>query len=184
MNTLQRTASTRRSARILSVPIAIWLASTTAGCGVGQAVKDSTTDAAKWAFTTQVKTMSVDLVARSSLNANVTGQSLSTVVRFYQLKDRKAFEQLDYRQLQTNDLEALKPDLLATKDIVLRPGAAASVNEPMKDDAQFVGVVAFFREPDQESVWKLAIPKKQWKKTDPVTIEVRGNVLELAGSNP
>jgi type VI secretion system protein VasD len=152
----------------------------TAGCGVGQAVKDNTVDAAKWAFTTQVKTMSVDLVARSSLNANAAGQSLSTVVRFYQLKDRKAFEQLDYAQLQTNDLDALKADLLARKDVVLRPGAAASVNEPMQDDTQFIGVVAFFREPDRDSVWKLAIPKQQWKKTDPVKIEVRGNVLELA----
>ncbi|KVD81509.1 type VI secretion protein [Burkholderia ubonensis] len=150
---------------------------TTAGCGVGQAVKDSTVDAAKWVFTTQVKTMNVDLVARSSLNANAGGQPLSTVVRLYQLKDAKTFDQLDYTQLQINDLDALKADLLATKDVVLRPGASASVNEPMNPDAQVVGVVAFFREPGDGAVWKLAVPKKQWKKTDPVKIEVRDNAL-------
>ncbi|MXN80089.1 type VI secretion system lipoprotein TssJ [Burkholderia sp. 4701] len=149
----------------------------TAGCGVGQAVKDSTVDAAKWVFTTQVKTMNLDLVARSSLNANAGGQPLSTVVRLYQLKDAKTFDQLDYTQLQTNDLDALKSDLLATKDVVLRPGASASVNEPMNPDAQVVGVVAFFREPGDGAVWKLAVPKKQWKKTDPVKIEVRDNAL-------
>ncbi|WP_175951964.1 type VI secretion system lipoprotein TssJ [Burkholderia sp. BCC0405] len=152
---------------------------TTAGCGVGQAVKDSTVDAAKWVFTTQVKTMNLDLVARSSLNANAGGQPLSTVVRLYQLKDAKTFEQLDYTQLQTNDLDALKADLLATKDVVLRPGASASVVEPMNPDAQVVGVVAFFREPGDGAVWKLAVPKKQWKKTDPVKIEVRDNALIL-----
>ncbi|WP_423396385.1 type VI secretion system lipoprotein TssJ [Burkholderia sp. LMG 21824] len=151
----------------------------TAGCGVGQAVKDSTVDAAKWAFTTQVKAMNLDLVARSSLNANAGGQPLSTVVRLYQLKDAKTFEQLDYTQLQTNDLDALKADLLATKDVVLRPGASASVVEPMNPDAQVVGVVAFFREPGDGAVWKLAVPKKQWKKTDPVKIEVRDNALIL-----
>ncbi|MFA8395174.1 type VI secretion system lipoprotein TssJ, partial [Burkholderia ubonensis] len=149
------------------------------GCGVGQAVKDSTVGAAKWVFTTQVKTMNVDLVARSSLNANAAGQPLSTVVRLYQLKDAKTFDQLDYTQLQTHDLDALKADLLATKDVVLRPGANASVSEPMHPDAHVVGVVAFFREPGEGAVWKLTMPKKQWKQTDPVKVEVRDNVLVL-----
>lgn len=162
--------------------LAIGVALGAAGCGVGQAVKDGTVDAAKWAFTTQVKTMNVDLVARESLNADGHGQSLSTVVRFYQLKDAKTFEQLDYGRLRTGDLEALNADLLATKDVVLRPGASASISEPMNEAAQFVGVVAFFRVPGQGAAWKLAIPKKQWKKTDPVKIDVRGNELLLRGA--
>ena len=82
--------------------------------------------------------------------------------------------------MQTDDLDALKTDLLATKDVVLRPNASASINEPMKEEAQYVGVVAFFRSPDRDSTWKLLVPKKQWKKTDPVKIIVRGNVMELA----
>lgn len=150
-----------------------------AGCGVGQAVKDSTVDAAKWAFTTQIKTMNVDLVSRSSLNANGAGQSMSTVVRIYQLKTPQAFQQLDYTQLQTNDLDALKADLLATKDVVLRPDASTSVSEPMNSAAQYVGVVAFFRNAGKDSTWKLVIPKKQWKNTDPVKIEARDNTLNL-----
>ncbi|MFM0245942.1 type VI secretion system protein VasD [Burkholderia sp. GAS332] len=152
---------------------------TSAGCGVGQAVKDSTVDAAKWAFTTQIKTMNVDLVSRSSLNANGAGQSMSTVVRIYQLKTPQAFQLLDYTQLQTNDLDALKADLLATKDVVLRPDASTSVSEPMNSAAQYVGVVAFFRNAGKDSTWKLVIPKKQWKNTDPVKIEARDNTLNL-----
>jgi type VI secretion system protein VasD len=153
-----------------------------AGCGVGQAVKDSTVEAAKWAFTTQVKTMNLDLVSRYSLNTNGAGQSLSTVVRVYQLKTPKAFEQLSYAQAQANDLESLKADLLATKDVVLRPDASVSLAEPMHADAGYVGVVALLRNPDKEAVWKLVVPKKQWKKTDPVKIEVRGSTLQLAGT--
>ncbi len=152
-----------------------------AGCGVGQAVKDSTVEAAKWAFTTQVKTMNLDLVSRSSLNTSGAGQSLSTVVRVYQLKTPQAFEQLSYAQLQANDLESLKPDLLVTKDVILRPDASVSLSEPMHADADYVGVVALFRSPDKETVWKLVVPKKQWKKTDPVKIELRGSTLQLAG---
>lgn len=166
-----------------TLAIAIIAAVATAGCGVAQAVGDGTVDAAKWVFTTRVKTMNVDLAGRASLNPDAQGQSLSTVVRFYQLKDAKTFAQLNYVQLQTDDLNLLKADLLATKDVVLRPGGNASLAEPMNPDAQVVGVVAFFREPVQDRVWKLAVPKKQWKRTDPVKIEVNGNELVLVGAD-
>lgn len=169
----------KRAAHHASLATAILSAVVLAGCGVAQAVGDGTVDAAKWAFTTQVKTMNVDLSGRASLNADVQGQSLSTVVRFYQLKDAKTFAQLNYLQLQSDDLNLLKADLLATKDVVLRPDASASIVEPMNEAAQVVGVVAFFRDPGQDAAWKLAIPKKQWKKTDPVKIEVNGNQLVL-----
>ncbi|WP_244102635.1 type VI secretion lipoprotein TssJ, partial [Burkholderia ambifaria] len=62
-----------------------------AACGRARTHSRDTGDAAKWAFTTQVKTMNLDLVARSSLNANAAGQPLSTVARLYQLKDAKTF---------------------------------------------------------------------------------------------
>ncbi|CAG4928038.1 type VI secretion system lipoprotein TssJ [Paraburkholderia saeva] len=176
-------ANTRSAAYRASLAIAILSAVATAGCGAVQAVSDSAVGAAKWAFTTQVKTMNVDLTGRASINSDATGQSLSAVVRFYQLKDAKTFAQLNYAQLQSDDLNLLKADLLATKDVVLRPGASASLAEPMNPDAQVVGVVAFFREPVQDKTWKLAIQKKQWKKTDPVKIEVNGNELVLVGAD-
>lgn len=154
---------------------------TFAGCGVGQAVKSGTVDAAKWAFTTQVKTMNLDFVSRSSSNTSGTGQSLSTVVRIYQLKTPEAFDQLDYAQLQTNDVDTLKADLLASTDLVLRPNANASISEPMNEDTEYVGIVAFFRDDGRDVKWKLVVPKKQWKKSDPVKIEVRDRSLSVAG---
>ncbi|CAM2170805.1 type VI secretion system protein VasD [Paraburkholderia sacchari] len=156
---------------------------TTAGCGVVQWVGDASVNAAKWVFTTKVKTMNVDLTGRMSLNVDDQGQSLSTVVRFYQLKDTKTFAQLSYAQLQSDDLDLLKADLLATKTVVLRPGASASLAEPMNADTQAVGVVAFVREPAQDGVWRLAIPKAQWKNTNPVKIEVNSNRLVLTDSS-
>jgi type VI secretion system protein VasD len=156
---------------------------TIAGCGIAQSVKTGSVDAAKWAFTTQVKTMNLDLTSRSSLNTSAAGQPLSTVLRVYQLKTPQAFQQLDYAQLQSNDLDALKPDLLGTTDVVLRPNATASISEPMSEDAQFVAIVAFFRDDGRDSTWRLLIPKKQWKATDPVKVEVRDNSLQLAGTS-
>jgi type VI secretion system protein VasD len=138
-------------------------------------------DAAKWAFTTQVKTMNLDFVSRSSSNTSGTGQSLSTVVRIYQLKTPQAFDQLDYAQLQTNDMDALKADLLGSTDLVLRPNANASISEPMNEDTEYVGIVAFFRDDGRDTRWKLVVPKKQWKKSDPVKIDVRDSSLSVAG---
>jgi type VI secretion system protein VasD len=155
----------------------------TAGCGVVQWAGDASLNAMKWAFTTKVKTMNVDLTGRVSLNADDQGKSLSTVVRFYQLKDTKTFTQLSYAQLQSDDLNLLKADLLATKTVVLRPGANTSLAEPMNADTQAVGVVAFVREPQQNGVWKLAILKAQWKKTNPVKIEINSNMLVLVDSS-
>lgn len=155
-----------------------------AGCGAWQATRDSTVDAAQWLFTTQVKTMNVDIDARAAVNETATGQPLSTVVRFYQLKDSKTFAQLEYVQLQNSDLALLKTDLVATKDVVMRPGTTASISEPMDKDAEYVGVVAFFRSPSSDGVWKLLIPKKQWKDTDPVKIQVQGNRLAYEGAKP
>jgi type VI secretion system protein VasD len=164
---------------LLSVAVCAIL--TIAGCGVAQSVKNGTADAAKWAFTTQIKTMNLDLMSRSSLNTNAGGQSLSTVVRVYQLKDRQAIDQIAYEQLQDGDIAALKQDLLATTDVVLRPDANASISEPMNDDTQFVAVVAFFRDDTQKSNWRIVIPKKQWKQTDPVKVEMRDSSLALVG---
>ncbi|WP_408241852.1 type VI secretion system lipoprotein TssJ [Paraburkholderia sediminicola] len=83
------------------------------------------------------------------------------MARIYQLKTPRAFQQLDYIQLQTNDLEALKADLLATKDLVLLPDVSTSISEPMHQDADYMGVVAFSRNAGEDSTWKLVVPKKQ-----------------------
>jgi type VI secretion system protein VasD len=70
---------------------------------------------------------------------------------------------------------------LVRPDLVLRPNANASISEPMSDDAEYVGIVAFFRDDGRNAKWKLVLPKKQWKKTDPVKVEVRDSSLSVAG---
>jgi type VI secretion system protein VasD len=154
------------------------------GCGAWQATKDTTVDAYDWVFTTRVKQMNIDVDARVAVNETSAGRALSTVLRLYQLKDAKAFSQLEYVQLQNHDLELLKADLLATKDVVMRPGSSASVSEPMDKDTEYVGVVAFFRAPSSDGVWKLLIPKKQWKDTDPVKVHMQSNLLAFDGETP
>jgi len=148
-------------------------------CGVGQSLGTSTANAAKWAFTTQVKTLRVDLVSRAAINPDAAGQPLSTVIRLYQLKTPNTFEKLSYAQLQTDDMALLKGDMLDIANVVLRPGTSESVTEPMHPEASYVGVAAFFRDVDHTAVWKMVLPKSDWKKRGPVTLEVQGSQLRV-----
>jgi type VI secretion system protein VasD len=51
----------------------------------------------------------------------------------------------------------------------------------MNEDTEYVGIVAFFRDDGRDTRWKLVVPKKQWKKSDPVKIDVRDSSLSVAG---
>src|ERR1051325_3347746 len=62
------------------------------GCGLTQSVSDVTVAVTKSIFYKQIKTLHLDLRAREAVNSNAGGVPLSTVVRIYQLKDRKTFD--------------------------------------------------------------------------------------------
>ncbi|WP_434088364.1 type VI secretion system lipoprotein TssJ [Atlantibacter hermannii] len=70
------------------------------------------------------------------------------IVRVYQLKDRKTFDKTVYQQLLQEGDAILKEDLLASRDVVLKPGSDISLDMPMESDAQFVAIAALFRHPD------------------------------------
>ncbi len=150
-------------------------------CGAWQSVKDTTADATSAVFIAKVKQMNLVITSRDALNQDERGVSLPVVMRIYQLKDSKAFETATYAQLLAGTGDALKPDMLAHIEVTLGPNATVKLSEPMADDAQYVGVVAFFRN-KENAEWQLVIPKAQWKKTDPVRLIVTDNRLELAAA--
>jgi type VI secretion system protein VasD len=154
------------------------------GCGVVQALRDGTLNASGSSTALHAKTVTFDLAAQPLINPDPDGQPLSVVLRFYQLSDVTTFAELTYVQLQRSDQKLLKDDLLATKDVVLRPGANTSVAVPMDDATQIVGIVAFFREPTADKTWKLAIADERLKDSDPVMVEADGNELRLVETRP
>ncbi|MET1505727.1 type VI secretion system lipoprotein TssJ [Burkholderia sola] len=148
------------------------------GCGMWQSVMDTTVDTARTVFVAKVKQMNLVIESRSALNENEQGQSLSVVVRVYQLGDAKVFEKAGYAQLLDDDRALLRADLLGSMETTLGPGATVKLSAPMADDAQVVGVAGLFRH-QAGAEWQLVIPKSQWKKSDPVKLVVTGNRMEL-----
>ncbi|WP_193568627.1 type VI secretion system lipoprotein TssJ [Citrobacter sp. NCU1] len=166
-------------------PSVIWLVSflmTTAltGCGLTQSVKDSTVSVTKSIFYKQVKTLHLDIQAREGVNNNAKGVALTTVVRIYQLKDRKAFDSTDYPSLFADDSQAIKADLLAEKDVCLRPGESVTLDIPLDKAAQFVAVVGMFMTPDQaNNTWRITLTRDDLEPDKPRIIEASNNRLTL-----
>ncbi len=136
------------------------MVTTLSGCGLTQTVSDGTVAVTKSIFYKQVKTLHLDIKARDAINNNATGAPLATVVRVYQLKDRKAFDGTDYPSLFAEDSQAIKADLLAEKDVRIRPGAAVSIDVPMEKDAQYVAVAGMFLSPDiTNNTWRVVLSR-------------------------
>lgn len=159
---------------------ALLLTATLAGCGLTQKVTDGTTAVANAIFYKQVKTLHLDIRAREAVNNNDNGAALSTVVRIYQLKDRKTLDSTDYPSLFANDSRALKTDLVAQKDIRIRPGESVAVDMPMEESTQFVAVAAMFLAPDiANNSWRVVLARAELNPDTPRLIELNAQGLTL-----
>ena len=65
--------------------------------------------------------------------------------------------------------------------VIVTPGGAVNVTQPMKTDTQYVAVVAFFRDPTGATTWRRVFPKKSLSPDDPLKLELVGNDLVAAG---
>ncbi|TDQ97501.1 type VI secretion system protein VasD [Paraburkholderia silvatlantica] len=163
--------------RIMQGAAGVALALTLGACGTWQSVKDGTVSATKAVFETRVKQMDLVITARSALNQNGEGASLPVVLRIYQLSDDKPFSTATYAQLLSGT-DALKAATLWSRDLTLGPGQTLKISEPIGDEANYVGVAAFFRD-TANAEWSVLVPKAQWKKTDPVRLVAAERNLEL-----
>nr|WP_277628880.1 type VI secretion system lipoprotein TssJ [Pantoea allii] len=154
-----------------------------AGCGITQGVADSTQSAFNAVFYKKIKVLHLDFTAREALNTDAresNSLSVPVVIRIYQLKDRKTFDKTLYQQLLQEDDTILKADLLARRDVVVKPGGDASLNMPMEAGAQFVAVAGLFRHPDRvKNTWKLVIQREDLDPDKPRILEAGNNYLML-----
>lgn len=150
------------------------------GCGLTQKVTNGTVAVTKSIFYKQVKTLHLDIRAREAVNSNDGGVALSTVVRIYQLKERKTFDSTDYPSLFKTDSQAIKADLVAEKDIRLQPGGAVMVDMPMEEDAQYVAVAGMFMSPDQvNNTWRVVLSRNDLDPDKARIIDAGNNHLTL-----
>ena len=150
------------------------------GCGLTQKVSEGTVSLTKSIFYKEIKTLHLDLSAREAANKNAQGIALSTVVRIYQLKDRKAFDSANYQSLFAQDSTVVKADLLAQRDVQVRPGESVTVDIPFENEAQYVAVAGMFISPDQsEDSWRVVLRSEDLDPDKARVIELNSQALVL-----
>ncbi|WP_315809996.1 type VI secretion system lipoprotein TssJ [Pseudomonas sp. C9-3] len=154
-----------------------------AGCGLTQRAVDGGSAVAHGIFYKQVKVLHLDLNARAALNtasSDMSGLSVSTLVRVYQLKDRKSLDAADYQGLLNEGDSVLAADLLDSQRVVVKPDEGAQLNVPLSLDAQYVAVVALFRSPDTENgTWRIVLAREDLDPDQPRVVELGDNALNL-----
>jgi len=159
------------------------LALSLTGCGLTQSVSDGTKSALTSVFYKKIKVLHLDFTAREALNTDArenNSLSESVVVRVYQLRDDKAFNKAVYQQLLKEGEVVPGADLLASRDLVVKPGGDALLNMPMEEDAKYVAVVGLFRHPDMvRNTWKLTIDREELDPDKARVIEAGNNYLTL-----
>lgn len=150
------------------------------GCGLAQSVHDGTRSMATSLFYKKIKTLHLDLSPRAALNADETQIPLATMVRVYQLKDRKILDSADYQMLLRDDSPVLKGDVLASRSLLVMPGGNVTLNMPMDEHAAYVAVVALFRQPDlKKNTWRLVLRRDDLDPDKARTVELGDGWLSL-----
>lgn len=170
--------------RTLSIVAIVCASLGLAACGAWQSVSDGTASAYNAVFHKTVKALNIDLSARASLNSGSGEQPYSVSVRIYQLKDRKAFDAASYYDLLQGDRAVLAQDLQDMANVVVAPGGAVNVSQPMRADTQYVAVVAFFRNAGGATNWRRVFAKKSLSADDPLKLQLVGSDLVAAGDVP
>lgn len=100
------------------------------------------------------------------LNRDVNGQSLSVVIRLYQLRDANEFSKLTFDTLIIGhpETELLGPSLISKTDLVLVPGGTYAAPVKLLDETRYLGIVGLFRKPDPH-LWRQLVD----------TLDAKGN---------
>ena len=151
-----------------------------AGCGLTQTVTDGTVSITKSIFYKNTKKLHLDFTPCTAINADGAQTPLATMVRVYQLKDRKNIDAADYQTLLRKADTVLKEDELASKELLVMPGGSVTLNMPMDEDAEFVAVVGLFNRPDmQDNRWRLVLTRDDLDPDKPRKIELGDGWLSL-----
>lgn len=159
------------------------LAALLSACGLFQSVAESTRETTRSVFYKQVRTLHLDLSGRSSVNTDfdeMNALSVPTLVRVYQLRERKALDKASYDELLDDSGKLLGADLLDQRALVVTPEQGARLDMPLHREARYVAVVALFRfpEPDTDS-WRLLLERNDLEPDRARVIELGDNHLSL-----
>src|SRR5262245_37148397 len=118
--------------------------------------------------------------ADEAVNPDPGGRPSPIAVKIYQLRSAGGFESGDFFALYSNAAAILGPDLIASRDVTVRPGERKKFDEEIDPRTRFVGIVAGFRDV-QNARWRAVVPVPTKDLSDQV-LEVRVSALAAEAS--
>lgn len=130
------------------------------------------------------KSYEIKAVAAPVVNRDVAGRPLSVVVHIYQLKEAGEFSKLTFDMLASGRplSELLGKDLLEVNEVMLVPDSTETRADKIHQDARHVGIVAFFRQPDQH-YWRVLVDAEQ-VRSNGIHFRVQDCFLSLVSPKP
>jgi type VI secretion system protein VasD len=121
--------------------------------------------------------LKVTLISSNHVNPDKSGKPLSVVVRVYQLSNKDRFEKADFLSLVKADKRLLDKDLLSRREVTLLPDSKEVIKEERKDGAEYIAVMALFRDGDQ--TWRKVVSLKDlWIKSVKVRLDQRAITVD------
>ncbi len=153
-----RPARSPHSAFLRACVLAAVLAST-AGCASSGGLVDRGLQAVglREAKPEGPRTVPLELMAGTNLNAGSRQQGLSLVVKVYRLRGTQRFDRAPFDAFldETRERAALGDDLIGVDEVVLTPGQRQTLPQDVGDQVNAIGVVALFQAPASQR-WRLA----------------------------
>jgi len=107
---------------------------------------------------------SVKGVADQRVNRDISGKSLSVVVRVFQLRDKNEFSRLSFDAVTSrSDADLFPKELIAASEVVIMPGTSQDITDKLLPEAKYVGVVGYFRRPDSQ-YWRFLFDAQAVRK--------------------
>lgn len=143
------------------------------GCGLTQSISDGSVALANSMMYKQIKTLHLDFLARPAINNDEQGQPHTVVIRVYQLKERKQFDNASYASLFNGDSNVLTDDVLVQRDIRLRPDENTVLDMPLEPDVRYIAVAGMFISPnDNANTWRRVLKREELDAVSARQIEV------------
>ena len=97
--------------------------------------------------------LALQLIGGGNQNPDPGGTATAVAIRVFDLAATQKFERADIFALIEREKLTLGTESLGSEEFVIAPGETRPVSHPMKPGAQFVGIIAVFRDIDH-AVWR------------------------------
>lgn len=125
-----------------------------------------------FALTACTGTIKVTLTCSEFCNPDKNGRPLPVMARVYQLSNKDNFERAKFLSLCSADERLLGKDVLWRREVTLLPLGEAVVKEDRKEGAEYIAVMACFREGDR--VWRRIVAIRDlWIKSVSMRLDQR-----------